>query len=129
MFEPLNELERALVAAFENQNNRPAFLRLLVQSDLYFSPQGPQPADGSLGPIASATTPDDPTPAAAFFTAPERVKEALGAEALVGKANGLDLLRRIRGNSMKLNPNLYYFANFKPADIETTLSFAPQKFT
>jgi hypothetical protein len=128
MFEPLNDLERDMIAASERPEQKPVFLRRLLQSELFYSPQGNPPGDGKLGPIASATTADDPEPAAALFTARERVTEALGPQAKIASMSGLELLLKLRGRSVRLNPNLFYFAHWKPDDVEAVLSLAPMKF-
>ena len=72
MFQPVNLLEKLLVAAAADPQQRTAFTSALLQSPLFYSPQGEPPKDGSLGRIAVAAIGNEP-PAAALFSARERL--------------------------------------------------------
>src|SRR4051794_11923246 len=115
MFEPLNALERALMAAATDPAARQAFTRALLESDLFISPAGEPPADGGIDQLAISRLEQGETPC--VFTARERLAEVLGPDAAVRGMPGRELLPQLRVRGAHINPNLDYGVVYSPADI------------
>jgi hypothetical protein len=125
MAEPLNDLERAVLAMQTNPALGLAVVEQALKAELFYATEGASaPAGGGLGPIAVAVA-EDGTEAAALFSARERVHEALGPAAHVASRPGLDLFRRLRGRTIWLNPNLAFGYLWRPKDVEEILARAP----
>ncbi|HVY03528.1 MAG TPA: hypothetical protein VG983_07715 [Caulobacterales bacterium] len=124
MTQPLNELERVVLAMQSNPNLGLAVAEQALKAELFYAPQGAPPAGGGLGPIAVAVA-EDGTQAAALFSARERVREALGQTANIASLPGIELFRRLRGRAIWLNPNLAYGYIWRPKDVEEVLARAP----
>ena len=73
-FEPLNDLERALVAALQNQLPAPTFVQTLLRAKVYLLSEKQIPAGAAWHPGAMPMVLADAqkTPYLAIFTAPER---------------------------------------------------------
>jgi len=121
MFEPLNALERALMAAATDPGARPAFTQRLLESTLYISPAGELGPDGNGGSLVVVHLKDGAGDAADVFTAAERVQEVVGADARVLARPGRELLEQLSGRPVQLNPNLAYGVVWSAADIDAIL--------
>jgi hypothetical protein len=119
MFEPLNALEQALMAAATDPDARRAFTQALLESELFISPAGEPPADGGIDQLAISRLEQGETPC--VFTARERVAEVLGTDAPVRGMVGRELLPQLRVRGAHINPNLDYGVVYSPADITEIL--------
>ncbi|MFO1012876.1 MAG: enhanced serine sensitivity protein SseB C-terminal domain-containing protein [Caulobacteraceae bacterium] len=120
MFEPINALERLLVAAATDAKARPAFVGAFLQSEVFLSPAGDPPSEDELGPIVVANLANGET-AAAVFTARERLFEVVGPDARVAALTGRELLEQARGEAVQVNPGLSPSVVWSPDDIEQIL--------
>lgn len=105
MIEPLNPIERRLVEAARDPARRSDLLDALPGAVLYVSPIGQAEAmqglDGVWGVrLASGQE------AAALFTAPQRVAEAVGSNAPLLASTGHALLKWLSPGPLALNPGL-----------------------
>ena len=121
MFTPANDIEKAMVAAAADRTKRDAFYKAFLEGQIFYSPQGARPADGSLGKIAVATQPGA-EPAAALFTSERHLREVLGQKVESASMLGFDLLRYVRGKPVRVNPNLDYFTHWSAAEVEAILA-------
>jgi hypothetical protein len=125
MFEPLNALERALMAAATDPSARAAFTQALLQSELYISPAGDQPADGGIGQLVISHLEQGDTPC--VFTAPERIAAAVGAGAAVRGMPGRALFEELRIRGVHINPNCDFGVVYSPADVAEILDGVRQE--
>lgn len=125
MFEPVNALERLLIAAATDPDARDAFIQAFLTSEVFLSPAGDPPADGSLGDIIVSHQPNG-TPAAALFTARERLVEVVGPQGRVWGWNGRKAFEALRGKTVHLNPNLTPQVVWGPEDIAAILGESVQ---
>jgi hypothetical protein len=119
MFEPLNALERALVAAATDPSARRAFTDHLLESELYISPAGDSMANDGRGQVIVSHRPEGDRPC--VFTARERVTEVVGPAAAIRGVPGRELLEVFRGQGAHINPNLAYGVVYSPADVAEIL--------
>lgn len=108
-FQPENELEELLVRAANDATERPAFLKALLNADLFAATPDMPNVEGvttleqdrkvSLLNVVS----QDGSPIAAVFTAPSRAAECFGVVAYVGM-NGRTLLDLVCPGGAVLNP-------------------------
>lgn len=56
MFEPVNALERLLIAAATDPDARDAFIQAFLTSEVFISPAGDPPADGARATSSSLTS-------------------------------------------------------------------------
>jgi hypothetical protein len=119
MFEPLNALERALVAAATDPAARPAFTRALLESQLFISPAGEPLTDGQLGEFVVSYLPEGE--AACVFTAVDRVTEVVGEGARAQGWPGRVLLEQLRTKPVHINPNLEFGVIYSVSDIAEIL--------
>jgi hypothetical protein len=106
MFEPLNALERTLIAAATDPSARPAFIQAMLDAELYVSPAGEVQPGGPIGPMVVVYLQPGRVQAAALFTAPERLHEIVGAEARCLGRTGRSLLEELGDAPIQVNPNL-----------------------
>jgi hypothetical protein len=106
MFEPLNALERSLIAAASDPSAQAAFIQTLLDTELYCSPAGDVQPDGPIGPMVVVYLEPGRVQAAALFTAPERLHEIVGAGARCLGRNGRALLEELGAAPIQVNPNL-----------------------
>lgn len=120
MFEPLNTLERLLIAAATDPGARAAFIQAFLESEVYLSPAAEPPTDGSLGEFVVSYL-ESGEQAAALFTARERLAEVVGPDARVWAWNGRAVFEALRGKAIHLNPNLTPQVIWSAADIAEIL--------
>ena len=121
MFEPLNALERMLIAAATEPSARTAFIQAMLETDLYCSPAGDVAQGAPIGPMVVAYL-EDGQQAAALFTAPERLREVVGADARILARIGRALLEELGANPIQLNPNLVPSVIWSAEDIDEILA-------
>ena len=104
MIEPLNPIERRLVEAAREPARRADLLNALPGAVLYVSPIGSEASEGLDGVwgVKLASGPQ----AAALFTAPQRVAEAVGSGAPLLASTGQALLKWLSPGPLALNPGL-----------------------
>ena len=125
-FEPLNDLERLLVRAATEPDQRPAFTQAVLEALLYaVSPDA--------GPTGERTLKADETvslvmvpieegkAATAVFTAPERVAQIYGRDTRYLGMRGTDLIALVADNPLLLNPGLPYGVLWAPEDLAMLL--------
>jgi len=78
-FEPLNDLEKSLLAAQEEQISSDDLLNILMNSQVFMPVQDEKPAllniQRSTSPQPLVLTAEDSTPILVLFSSPERAKE------------------------------------------------------
>lgn len=114
--EPENALERAFVAALDNEAMRPVFRRLLVEA----------PVALALASNAADAPPlqrplRDGAAAGLIFTSAARLDAVLGEDAPRAVLPGREALERLRGNYAVLNFSLAPMLTLEPEDIERYL--------
>ena len=125
-FEPLNDLERLLVRAATEADQRPAFTQALLDSQLYAvtpdpGPEGPRTA-GEGESISLVMVPlEDGGQATAVFTAAERVGQVYGEGSHYIALRGRDLIGMVAANPMLLNPGLSYGVLWSREDLALLL--------
>lgn len=113
-FEPLNDLERALVAATGGDAEaQAAFEQALLEGDLWAASREAPQDDHTLALIA-ARGPDGQG-ATALFTARERVTEVLGDQVHVASLPGRQMIEMVKANPAVINPGLGYGVRFDSA--------------
>jgi hypothetical protein len=122
-FQPVNELERLLMAAGVDPESRPAFQHALLEWEIFAAtpaaPQGgaPQTDDPDQQfPLLTVRAPDQ-SMAAAIFTSEPRIAEAFGEGARPIKAGGRSLLEMAARTGVFLNPGSEYRVHFDPAGV------------
>lgn len=125
-FEPLNDLERLLVRAATEPDQRPAFGRAILESQLCAVSADPGPEGlhvaGDDTRVSLVTIPlEDGRAAIAVFTAPERVSQIYGPGAHYIGMNGRDLIGMISDRPMLLNAGLPYGVLWNPEDLAALL--------
>ena len=119
MFEPLNGLERLLMAAARDPAERATFTKALLASEVYVSPTA-APDDGRVGSVRAATLPSGES-GAAVFTAPERLTQVCGRDARVMVDTGRTLLEWLRPGPVFLNPGLDYAVTWSREELAQLL--------
>ena len=125
-FEPLNDLERLLVGAATEPDQRPAFARAILDAQLCAvsataGPTGAQIA-GEDTQVSLVTVPlEDGRAAVAVFTAPERVAQIYGPDAHYIGMRGADMIAMVMQGPMLLNPGLAYGVLWSPEDLASLL--------
>lgn len=111
-FEPLNDLERLLMAAASGgAGERAAFEAAVADAGLWVVPAPGEAADDVL---RLRTVAQDGRPATAVFTAAERAVQVMGPDAAPVSYLGRVLLDTIRENPAVLNPGHGYGARWSP---------------
>lgn len=121
MFEPRNLIERRLVEALHDPERREAFGQRLLTEKLYVSPLGPPDAQGHMPGLRAMQQPDG-TMAVAFFTAPERVTEAYGPQALILVKDGRTLFDWLAPGPFQINPGFEYTVDLSTAAVKALLA-------
>ncbi|MCZ8250983.1 MAG: SseB family protein [Hylemonella sp.] len=122
-FEPLNDLERALVAALQNQMPVPAFVQTLLRSRVYLLTEKPIPAGEAWHPGATPMVLADArkTPYLAIFTAPERSTAWAQRQTSYGCGLSTDFSGVLQGMASDLgiviNPGLPAGFELQPATV------------
>lgn len=111
-FEPLNELERMLMAAASGgPDQRAAFEAAVPDAQLWVVPA---PGETAADTLRLRTVALEGRAATAVFTARERAQQSIGPEAEPLAFNGRQLLETIRENPAVLNPGHGYGARWSP---------------
>lgn len=111
-FDPLNDLERLLMAAASGgADERAAFEAAVPDAQLWVVPA---PGQSAADELRLRTVAQDGRPATAVFTARERALQSIGAEAEPTAFPGRALLETIRENPALLNPGHGYGARWSP---------------
>lgn len=111
-FEPLNELERMLMAAASGgPDQRAAFEAAVPDARLWVVPA---PGETAADTLRLRTVVLDGRAATAVFTARERAQQSIGPEAEPLAFDGRALLETIRENPAVLNPGHGYGARWSP---------------
>ena len=111
-FEPLNDLERLLVAAASGgAEARAAFEAAVPSAELWVVPA---PGETAADVLRLRTVAQDGRPATVVFTARERAAQAMGPEVAPVAFEGRALLETIRENPAVLNPGHGYGARWSP---------------
>lgn len=125
-FEPLNDLERLLMRAAVEEDQRPAFTRALLDAPLYAVSPDPLPEGDQVllaeARVSLAMVPlENGGAATAVFTAPERVGQVYGPEAHALGMRGADLIAMVAERPLLLNPGLSYGVLWGPEDLAMLL--------
>jgi hypothetical protein len=121
MFEPRNLIERRLLEALDDPERREAFGQRLLTEKLYVSPLGPPDAQGHMPGLRAMPQPDG-TMAIAIFTAPERVVEAFGPQALILVKDGRTLFDWLAPGPFQINPGFECTVILRPAEVKALLA-------
>jgi len=109
---PENALERAFIAAFANEAERPAFRRQLLASQVALAlDNSAEEAPVFIGPRAAAM----------IFTSAARLDYVLGPASPRRILRGRDALARLAANHIVLNYRLLPMLTLEPADIQALL--------
>lgn len=110
--EPENALERAFVAAFENEEMRPVFRRLLLDSPVALAlASNAAEAPPLERPLREGAT------AGFIFTSAARLSSVLGEETPRAVVAGRAALERLRGKYAVVNYRLAPMLTLEPEDI------------
>jgi hypothetical protein len=130
--QPNNELERKLMAAAVDADQRPAFNQMLLKSQLYAATPEPPPIGGSRNlqagedlPLLTVQAPDERW-VAAIFTSEPRIAEVFGPGVSFIQMQGQALLEIVAHTGAFLNPGSSYRVHWDPAGIAGVLG---QPFT
>lgn len=127
MDEPINDLERKLIAAAENPAARPEFYKTLITSNVFvigFSDSageaaGTIPAGAKLSIVNWKK--NDGSPIIPFFTSLEALQRALKEESKYVALPAKSLFEITLGSFLVLNPASPYGKEFFPNEIEALL--------
>jgi len=140
VFEPENDIERALMRAAKEPDARPDFVRSLMDTEVFvaFIAEGggeialrggettARPGDqveipkGTRLQLATASRGDDTL--IAFFSAPSRARSWIAEDHVVSPEKTHDLFERYRDSAFVLNPGSNYGKAFTPAEVELLLA-------
>jgi len=132
MFEPENDIERALTKAATEPAARPEFLRALMDAEIlmaftvvsgaleYGKDGGVTIPEGTQLALATAVRGDEEL--IAFFTAPSRARAWFPGEHIVAPQTTRELFTAHRDASFVLNPGADYGKEFTPAEVERLLA-------
>lgn len=115
-FEPLNDLERLLMAAASGgADERAAFEAAAPEAQLWVVPApAPDGGETAADTLRLRTVAIEGRPATAVFTARERALQSIGPDVEPVAFNGRQLLETIRENPAVLNPGHGYGARWSP---------------
>jgi len=123
-----NSLEMALARAAAEPATRPAFYRLLLESEVYVIGHTDVPGDGNTTIPAGANLSivnwekKDGKPFIPFFSSLEALQRVLKAEARFVAMPARNLFETTRGATLILNPALSHGKEFFPAEIDALLT-------
>lgn len=125
-FEPLNDLERLLVRAATEPDQRPSFTKALLEADLFAvtpdgGPLGSRVAGEGESVSLVAVPLDDGALATAVFTAPERAGQVYGPDVYCVGMKGRDLLVIVAERPVLLNSGLAYGVLWSTEDLARML--------
>jgi len=132
MFEPENDIERALMRASREPAERPAFARALMDAQIFvvLTPESgsivPGPngtatvTEGATLKVASAQRGEDKL--IAFFTSPPRAKAWFAGDHLVAPETARGLFNRFPEAAYVLNPGSDYGKEFTKLEVKRLLA-------
>jgi hypothetical protein len=126
-FDPLNDLERSLIAAAKDPAHRPQFYRDFLSSDIFVIEDAP-PGE-STGPraiqkgsqISLLTYERDGNRIIPIFSSLPRMQTFIKREASYIAMPAPDFLKMTRGATLVLNPGCDYGKEFTPGEIASIL--------
>lgn len=127
-FEPVNELERLLVAAANDAAARPAFYRGLLKQDLFIITEGRKPQRPEVRTLQADESIQlrqleiDGKPHTPIFTSERRISAVVPSEVGFFAMKGADLLGIVRGSYLVMNPGGGYGKTFTPDEVESILN-------
>lgn len=133
-FEPVNDLEKALIDASTKPEARPAFYQTLLDSHVFIVPMGEAPPveNGQIkagAPIQLAMVEMEWTRYTVFFSSSERISQVSDKPMQYLAMGGRDFLKMTRGSPLVMNPSLAYGKIFLPGEVADLLDgkmFEPQ---
>ncbi len=127
-FEPVNELEKLLIAASSEPSARPTFLKAILEHDLFVITEDPTPSTPETVSLAEGST----VSIRAFdvegkrhipiFSSVERISAVIPETVGYLAIKGRDLFEMIKGSDVFLNPGSDYGKIFFPEEIDDLLS-------
>lgn len=117
--QPENELERTFVAALSDENQRPAFRRLLLQSQVALALAS---SASDAGPLLRDL--DGGGRTGFVFTSASRINAVMGPTAPRAMIAGRLALERLRGNYAVINLSLSPMLRLEPPDVARLLLMA-----
>jgi hypothetical protein len=122
-----NPLDDALARAAADPGARPAFYRLLLESEVYVIGQAdaPEDIDPEAGMQIAQFAKQDGTRFIPFFSSQDAMQPLLDAETRPVALPVRQLFRITRGNTLVLNPTSAPGKEFLPAEIEALLGGGP----
>jgi len=117
--QPENDLERSFVAALASEEQRPAFRRLLLQSQVALALAS---TASDAGPLLRPL--DGGGRAGFIFTSASRINSVMGPTAPRAMIAGRLALERLRGNFAILNLSLSPMLRLEPPDVARLLLMA-----
>lgn len=127
-FTPVNELERLLVAASTDESARPAFLRGLLERDLFLIKQGDPPEQKEIHVAGQDTMVElalieiKGKTFVPIFTSVDRITAIVPQDVAYVTAKGEHVLTMLREQEVVLNPGADYGKFFTPKEINALLS-------
>jgi hypothetical protein len=117
-----NELEVLLVAAAEHPDQRPAFIKALLASELCALTDKPDEGqDANSGAKVLGYKAPDGLPATPLFTSPARATDAFGEGSRLACAKGAVLLAAVRQSRVVIDPGESYGIMFTPEELDHIL--------
>ncbi len=114
---PSNQLETSFLAAFENEDARPAFRQELLRAPVALAMANAEPDSAPREVVLAGDL-----RACALFTSVDRLAGVLGPAAARIVVPGREALTRVRGKNAVLNYRLLPMLTLEPADIEALLA-------
>lgn len=125
-FSPFNDLEREMLLASKEAPRLPNFFQLLMESEvLFLAFQGPQSENQEEFRIQQLEVNGEVF--IPFFSAVERIYEALPRDTPFYRLNGRIFFEVVREHVAVLNPYSQLGWSFPPAQIEELLTTYPAK--
>lgn len=127
-FNPVNQLETALVAATHNPGSRADFYRALTAADLFIISENPRPgAEGTIVADAKMQVKIQLVevagkPHVPIFSSKERISAIVKAEVPFISMNGRAAFNMLRGADVVMNPGAEYGKVFTTSEIESILN-------
>ena len=135
-FEPVNDLERQLMAAADDPSARAAFMHALLEQPLFVITEGPPPAVTRGETVSAGETIEsrlidiDGTQHQPIFTSPQRIASFVTTRVGTMGMAGRDLLTIVRGTPLVLNPGAAYGKLFTVMELDSILDgtiFQPKR--
>lgn len=119
--EPANALERAFMAAAQDETMRPAFRRALLDSQVAVATTGTgDNVRPLLVPLSGGVR------AAAIFTSPQRIDAVMGENAPMLLMTGREALMRLRRQHIVINYRLMPMLTLDPDDVQHFLAITTE---